>query len=224
TCRPAATVRASSDCAGDSDSTDRSHIVTGVVAASATTAPAATHRPRPRTTVATDAAKAVQQATARAACSATYRDRSLPARRSSTGTPGGRLPAHSARLAQGASAVAAKSPVSCQESGARPWSCHHRSSASSGAATRATTSPGARRGATGVAVVGAPAGASTVRLTAAPWSRRRPYPAPAAAHAGPAAGGSGQHDEVVAVHHLVGHALRQLGRAQPGHLAQAGGV
>ena len=65
---PAASTSASRDRASDSDSTERSHIVTGEVNENATTAPAAGQRARPGTTVATDTASAAQHAVASTSC------------------------------------------------------------------------------------------------------------------------------------------------------------
>ena len=84
---------------GDSERTDRSHIVTGVVSEKAITAATATMRGhRPATTVATDAQSAAQHSTAVAACRSTYRSPLPPTILSASGTPGARTPAHSSTL------------------------------------------------------------------------------------------------------------------------------
>ena len=71
-CRPEATTSASVAIASPSDSTDRSHITTGTVHENATTPSEAAHRARgPGTTVHTDAASALQQTVATAACQMT---------------------------------------------------------------------------------------------------------------------------------------------------------
>jgi hypothetical protein len=63
-CTTAAATSASADTASDSDSTDRSHIVTGVVSENPATATIAGHLAHPDTTLATDPASAAQHAAA----------------------------------------------------------------------------------------------------------------------------------------------------------------
>jgi hypothetical protein len=80
--------------ASDSDSTDRSHIVTGAVHANATTANAAGQRARlVPATVHTEVASATQQATATAACQFTYARGSNRARDRTSGAAAVRGPA-----------------------------------------------------------------------------------------------------------------------------------